>query len=152
MKHLIAIFLLATVTLASAAAAPAKKAKIAPVQDTRFIQGIWKGYQPLVKDTVAFAFYTKNRGRSFEKKQLVSNFTYNVDFTKNPMTLDITQKQCKNYAIIKFIGRDTMFMRMAMDSIRPTEFSATFDPASIILIRIPFPGQDSILAKVKMKM
>ena len=127
-------------------AAPSDSTVTAPVSPF-FIQGVWKGYQTLVKDSVAFAFYSKNRGRTFTKGQIVSSFNYTVNYGATPITLDMVQKQGRNRAIIKFIGRDTLFIKMSNDTAFPAAFISGFDSSACLLIREPMPGQDSALGK-----
>lgn len=139
------ILLLAVLGVGSAIAETTIEKSAVQEINPMIIQGIWKGFQPLVKDSVAFVFYSQNRGKSFAKGQLVSVFTYAVDYTKKPIQLDMMQKQGKNMAILAFQGRDTLFMKMGSNNLRPESFATGFDSLACILIRVPQPGQDSIL-------
>ena len=137
------VFFIVSVVLSSTGFSAGKSVSAAQKVDDRFIQGIWKGYQPMVKDSVAFVFYTKNRGRTYTKGQLVSNFIYKVDFSKTPISLDMTQKGGKSLAIIQFIGRDTMFMKMSLDTVHLKAFAKGFDSTACVLIRVPMQANDT---------
>ncbi len=130
-------FLIVSAVFSSTVYSAGKSVSAAQKVDDRFIQGIWKGYQPMVKDSVAFVFYSKNRGRTYTKGQLVSTFTYKVDFSKTPISLDMIQKTGVSFAIIQFIGKDTMFMKMSPDTTHLKAFTKGYDPTACILIRVP---------------
>ena len=139
-----ATLLALSATLLIAAAplpAPAQSDTLNPM----IIQGVWKGYQPLVRDSVAFAFYSQNRGKTFSKGQMVFPFTYTIDFSKKPIPLDMIHRGGQSRAILEFQGRDTIFLKMSSDTLRPEAFIRGFDSSACILIRVPMPGQDSIL-------
>jgi len=92
------------------------------ISESLKIIGTWKGYQKLMEGDISFEFNDANKGKAYINNKYAYDFSYTVDYSKNPIWLDITNPKGTAKSIIKFIDNNTMLMRTKYANERPNEF------------------------------